>query len=178
MISDILVKYSVTPDGGTGTDKNAMHSYGPVYDYLFRPYENKKIDLLEVGVRGGWSIAAWKEFFPKANITGIDIEEPADIKVDGVEYIISNVRDIKTDKQYDIVIDDGSHKLRDMLYVAENFKLKVGGVMIIEDVRGLEKWYERIKSVSPYNAEYVDLRNVKGKNDDVLVVLRNYGCHK
>ena len=174
MISDILVKYSLTPEGKRGTDKNTLHSYGPVYDYIFRPYGDE-FDLLEIGVRGGWSMRAWKDAFPKANITGIDIEEPRDIRVDGVEYIISDVKDIKTDKEYDVIIDDGSHNIKDILYVVENFRLKVGGVMVIEDVGGSDGWFERIKAVTNYNAELIDLRKVKGQDDDVLVVLRNYG---
>lgn len=174
-ISEILTKYSKAPDGGHGTDKTTKHSYGPIYDYIFRPYEGREIDLLEVGVRGGQSIAAWREFLPKANICGIDIKEPTDIRVDDVDYIISDVRKVKTDKEYDIVIDDGSHRLEHAIYTVKNFKLKIGGVMIIEDCRNPEMRFTKIKEATNYNVELIDLRGVKGLGDDALIVLRNYG---
>lgn len=177
-VSEILTRYAKTPEGKDGTDKNSRHSYGPVYDYIFRPFENRSdVDIVEIGIRGGWSILAWREFFPKATICGIDIVDPDPIenKIDGVEFIISDVKELKPNKEFDIVIDDGSHKLKDVLHVVENFKLKVGGVMVIEDIQKPDKWLPEIKKATKYSVEYIDLRENKGLHDDSLAVLRNYG---
>ena len=51
--------------------------------------------------------------------------------------------------------------------------LKQDGIMIIEDVQKME-WTKRILSNVPENftAEVMDLRHVKGKYDDILIVIR------
>jgi hypothetical protein len=35
---------------------------------------------------------------------------------------------MRPNKEYDIVIDDGSHKLSDVVHTVRNFKLKVVGI--------------------------------------------------
>ena len=91
-ISEILTKYAWDGPMGHGTDKNRCkkhgHCYGRLYDHLFSPFKDKKIDLVEIGIEHGASIVSWREYFTKANIIGIDIKDMVDDKTDGVEYII------------------------------------------------------------------------------------------
>lgn len=176
-VSELLTKMG--KDGAYSTDKNRNrkwgHWYGPAYDYIFKPYKGK-IDLIEIGIETGASLEVWREFFPEANISGIEIDREKILKkLPDVEYIIADVKDYKPDKLYDIVIDDGSHKLSDVKYVVDNFKLKVGGVMVIEDCQAPQHWFDAIVKRTKYGVERIDFREVNGQHDDFMIVLRNYG---
>lgn len=177
-LSEILVKYIWLGEGQPGTDKNRLnkgHNYGLVYDALFDPFRDKEIDLIEIGIRHGASLMAWREFFPNAHISGVDIVDLVENKDPTMEYIITDVKKMKPTKRYDIVIDDGSHKIKDILYTIKNFKLKVGGIMIIEDLRAPNHWMDMIREATNYSVEIIDLRGATKKKDNFLVVLRNYG---
>jgi hypothetical protein len=177
-ISEILSEMG--KDGAYSTDKNRNrrwgHYYGPTYDYIFRPYSGK-IDIVEIGTETGASLEAWKRFFPEANITGIDIVDKSLKRVPDVEYVISDVKLFTPTHPYDIVIDDGSHKLSDVLYVVDNFKLKVGGVMVIEDCQAPQQWFDAIVEKTKYGVERIDFRDVNRQRDDFLILLRNYGYY-
>ena len=55
-ISEILKTYK--------TDKANEHSYGDYYDDLFSQYDkDAPISILELGVQGGGSVLAWKDYF-------------------------------------------------------------------------------------------------------------------
>ena len=174
MISEILKKHD--------TDKNKRnHKYGLAYDGILSPFNREgKLDIVEIGILYGESIRAWRECFPNANITGIDIIDNVENKINDVSYIIEDVKNTSFNEPFDIVIDDGSHRINDVLYTVENFKLKVGGVMIIEDCRKPDVWYEKIKEKTKYSIECIDLREFsRGPyHDDFLIVLRNYGYYK
>ena len=133
---------------------------------------------MEVGIEYGGSLLAWKEFFPNANVAGLDIVDKVEKKIPGIEYIICDVKEFKPKKEYDIVIDDGSHKLNDVLCTVRNFKLKVGGVMILEDVQRKDYWLKHITSSTKHSIETIDLKKMHGQHDDFLIVLRNYGYYQ
>lgn len=167
MIAEILKQYD--------TDKNNHHSYGDSYDNIFGSFDrNGKLDILEIGVQKGWSLKAWKDYFPNANIVGIDISDTR-VHKEGYEFILDDVKNIKLDKEFDIIIDDGSHFLEDVLYVTKNFKLKKDGVMIIEDCQDPDYWIREVLKVVPdeYTVSYDDLRWIKGHYDDFLIIIRN-----
>ena len=53
-------------------------TYFQVYEQLFKPYRNKKITFVEVGVLDGGSLFMWRKFFgKKARIIGIDLNPEA-----------------------------------------------------------------------------------------------------
>ena len=86
-ISQILTRLG--KDGAYSTDKNRNrrwgHCYGPAYDHLFKPFGGK-IDLIEIGIETGASLEAWRQYFPEANIAGIEIDEEKILKrIPGVE---------------------------------------------------------------------------------------------
>lgn len=131
-ISEILSKYD--------TDKIWHHRYGDAYDQLFSRFDrHAPLNILEVGTQKGGSLLAWKEYFPNANVIGVDIVDvvPDEYRKDCVTRIISDIKKVDFDEGFDIIIDDGSHYLADMVYVvATQFvPMRDGGVMILEDVR-------------------------------------------
>lgn len=131
-ISEILEKYE--------TDKISHHQYGKAYDELFARFDREaKLNILEVGTQKGGTLLAWKEYFPNANVMGVDIVDvvPEKYRKDTVTRIISDIKKVDFDDGFDIIIDDGSHYLGDMVYViATQFvPLKRNGVIILEDIR-------------------------------------------
>jgi 23S rRNA U2552 (ribose-2'-O)-methylase RlmE/FtsJ len=166
LISEILLKYD--------TDKVRDHSYGHSYDRLFSTYNrDAELDILEVGVQKGWSLIAWREYFPNAHIVGIDVKDEVVEKKENIEYIVSDIKDVSLDKEFDIIIDDGSHLLKDVLYTVQNFKLKEGGKMIIEDCQVPPVWLREIERATQYGVEAIDLTSIQGWTDDYLIVLHN-----
>ena len=57
------------------TDK-VQHGYLRIYDPIFSDYVDKEINLLEIGVFKGGSLFLWKDYFPKGQIFGIDLNAP------------------------------------------------------------------------------------------------------
>lgn len=176
-ISEILSKYD--------TDKNREHHYGDAYDYLFRNFDrNAKLNILEIGTQKGESLLAWRECFPNARITGIDIVDLVPNKRDDINYVVMDVNDYKTDEMFDIVIDDGSHWLKDIFHTTLYFSshLKSGGLIVIEDVQKPKLWVEVIVDIlNPYldynfNKElqisHNDIRE-SSRPDDFLIVIKN-----
>lgn len=165
-ISEILAKYE--------TDKVNGHCYGDSYDDIFSEFNREDpLNILEIGTQKGGSLLAWKEYFPNAKVTGIDIIDVVkpEYRSKDITYIVSDVKNYKTDEEFDIVIDDGSHFLEDVLYTVENFKLKKNGVMVIEDTQNVSEWTEAIAKKRDISVR--DLRGVNGNYDDYLILIYN-----
>jgi len=145
IIKDTLIKYKLT------TDKEHPHSYGDAYDMLFQDRLNKKNNILEIGIYMGGSIKAWSECFPKSTIYGVDItlqnlkhnfDDDKNVKI-----IEQDINYLEFEEELDIIIDDGSHYIDDVVSAFDFLypKLKVGGMYVIEDVQEAGKWDEEIK---------------------------------
>jgi hypothetical protein len=134
-----------------GTDKWGTHFYTPVYHELLSRWRDQPVRLLEIGVGGddlqtlgGASLATWAEYFPRGQITGIDIAEkrlPLDARIklfkgsQDDRGFLNSVCDARG--PFDIIIDDGSHIPK---HVVASFQvlfplLAENGLYIIEDVQ-------------------------------------------
>ncbi|MFA5777628.1 MAG: class I SAM-dependent methyltransferase [Parcubacteria group bacterium] len=116
------------------------------YEEMFADLRDKEIKYLEVGVLKGGSIEWAQKFFPKGKIVGADIhftEEAEDLaekeritfrEVDQKE--VATMQEIgKEFGEFDIIIDDGSHR-KDLTlntFSALWKYVKSGGWYIIED---------------------------------------------
>jgi len=196
---DILNEFNLDSDflnqgySEGGTDKNTCHSYiENFYEKVFEPYKESKIDLLEIGIETGGSLKLWKEYFLNSkSIIGIDISDgKIDQRyrnIDGVTINIGDAYDEKFSKkfeQFDIIIDDGPHTLESQLKSVELYlpKLKEDGLFIIEDIQSIEhfdsliekskKVCELIDNQIEYNVECIDLRDKKGRWDDLIFLIR------
>lgn len=173
-IEEILKKYD--------TDK-VNHSYGIAYHDIFNKFDrNANLNILEIGTQKGGSLCAWKDYFPNAKVTGIDIIDVVENKRDDINYIVSDVHDYRTEEEFDIVIDDGSHWLKDVVHSAVYFanRLKENGVMIIEDVQNPEVWISTLTNVLSSQLEYNkykfkfgygDFRPIGSQRDDFLFII-------
>lgn len=129
-----------------GCDKGILHSYIDIYSKIFSPYRTKSINILEIGVASGHSLLMWEEYFTKANIYGIDLTPIPDIIKDHsrITYYEGDATQIQPnifpDTVFDIIIDDGDHKLASQVFTICLFskRIKSGGLYIIEDI-----WVEK-----------------------------------
>lgn len=168
-----------TPDG-TG-DKGTLHSYIEPYDDLFSSIRFNKSNLLEIGVAGGYSMKMWKEYFENSIIYGIDVDDTC-CRHEEERIIIAigdatNKDDIKkhfNNIKFNIIIDDGSHRLEDQLtsYQLLNPYLTNDGIYIIEDVVNISRDMKHFLNLNQ-NVSIIDRIRVKGRYDDVLVVIKN-----
>jgi hypothetical protein len=119
------------------TDKGRDHCYEHMYAAIFSTYDINS--LLEIGVRDGRSISAWRDLFPNIQITGIDIAYNKKVKVDNnFEYIIYNSTDPRLKnlmfEEHDIIIDDGSHMCADQISTFNNLSGAFSKCYVIEDI--------------------------------------------
>jgi len=94
-------------------------SYFQVYDQILKPYKNKKVKFVEVGVSNGGSLFIWKKYFAKNSIIiGVDLNPDAKkLEKYGFKIFIGNQADknfwyhfYKKVGKIDILLDDGGHK--------------------------------------------------------------------
>lgn len=169
-----------------GTDKLTTHSYGDVYTNIVSQIKTNSPNILEIGIAGGYGIKAFSEYFPAGNIFGIDIE-------DRVEQSIKQTSNIKLhfgnallpesihhfDVSYDLIIEDASHFPEHQIQHFDDFCkcMKQGGYYIIEDVA--EVHFGKVKCATAAIAAangltqtVYDLRHIKGRFDDILLVFK------
>jgi glycosyltransferase involved in cell wall biosynthesis len=130
----------------SGTDKSSLcHNYTRYYDRYFASIRQRPLKLLEIGVEKGRSIRTWEEFFPNAEIFGIDVD-PA-CRQYGSERTRIFIGDQADERflrsvaqtaggSFDIIIDDGGHFMHQQ---KASFKVLFeyvapGGIYVIEDL--------------------------------------------
>jgi hypothetical protein len=122
--------------------KGKLH-FLKIYDDYFKNFKNKKINILEIGVNEGKSLMIWKDYFPKANIIGIDLKS-YNFNINRIFTFQGDQTDInfllgvsRKFKKFDIIIDDGSHVCSHIIKtfgVLFDF-LKEDGLYICEDLQ-------------------------------------------
>ncbi len=173
---------------GYTTDKDTTHSYLDSYDRILGPYKNKHVDLLEIGNNGGESIKLWDDYFDSCEITGIEVLDIPQLhelnKRDNINihqntdaYSQETFQKFQ-DKKFDIIIDDGSHLPQHQVFALKYWftLLKDDGVIIIEDIQNINFAQSIIDHSEQIHvklyAEIIDLRNNKGRFDDIMIVVR------
>jgi len=170
-LNEIGLKYN--------SDKSSSyHCYLEEYDNFFSKYRNKNISFLEIGILDGDSINIFNEFFEDANIVAIDIDDKSHLKKNNINIIQGDQSDRDfldkfNNEYFDIIIDDGSHKMsHQQISIGVLFKkLKRGGIYIIEDLHtSFDGYIENIKygnnlfELSDGNRTIDFLNGIKNKN--------------
>jgi hypothetical protein len=151
-----------------GTDKGTGrrgHQYTRIYSELLEPLRDRPIRLLEIGLlgmrRGGWddkllrdkgethgrdapSLKMWSEYFPRAEIFGLDFNDFTGVKIDRCKIFradASSADELRAvwneiGGELDVIIDDASHASdHQQITLGALFPaVKPGGVFIIEDL--------------------------------------------
>ena len=153
------------------------HGYSKFYEDKLEKLKNKEINILEIGSFAGASAAAFVKYFRKSNVYCFDINisnfkyKSKNIHVFGIDINNKN-KNIKTlteiftknnFKEFDIIIDDGSHNLTDILKGLKFFFkfLKKRGIYIIEDFKH-PNYYEYNRNIEHLLIDEF-LNNIKNK---------------
>ena len=157
-LNNLMIKY--------GTDKQSdYHNYVPYYSQYFSSLEDKKLNILEIGIFrptpnngiknavAGASLKAWEEYFPNSYIFGADLSDFTDVETDRIKTIKANQEKRQGDQSlssitdqvpsgFDIIIDDGGHTMeQQQVTLGYMFPfLKSGGIFVIEDLHTSYKW--------------------------------------
>jgi hypothetical protein len=138
-----------------GTDKSSHHhGYARNYEMHFGSRRATVRRLLEIGVgginswrgyettQGGQSLRMWSDYFPNAEIVGVDIHAKA-VSGGRIRFEQGDQSDpvflhalIEKYRPFDIVIDDGSHRAS---HITASFAalwpaVVPGGIYVIEDL--------------------------------------------
>ena len=173
------------------TDKDSDHSYIEPYEMLLSPFKDKACDLLEIGVNYGGSAMMWYNYLPRSHLFLIDnrnvLLPHITSAVDrgrwhfylGDAYTIEMTAIMRQEcpTGFDLIIDDGPHSLESQKFVITAYLplLKKGGILVIEDIPcigDVEILKESVPSSSEFQVEIIDLRDVKGRYDDILFVVK------
>jgi hypothetical protein len=156
------------------TKKNSKYNnYGKYYEKYLNNYINKEINYLEIGISKCDSLFAMHEYFNNAkNIVGIDCNPYCitfeqkqknifiEIGKQNNELFLKNVNDKYGG--FDIIIDDGSHELNDILISFNTLfpLLNDKGVYIIENTINIREYlysfHNLVKHKNKSNKDYCE----------------------
>jgi hypothetical protein len=205
---DILSKqYGLDKSISTG-----CHNYIPGYTKLFQNIRYDVKNLLEIGIgslengqmgginglvatnygySSGNSLKCWSDYFPYANIYGIDIYSHPELNYNKIKTYVadqSNENDLQNvinniNNNLDIIIDDGSHngehQVFSFMYLHKY--LSPNGIYVIEDIQpyNIEKFKDlsifpsTFKNfiISNFKIEYFDTRYSANRfrEDDFMI---------
>lgn len=143
-----------------GSDK-AQHGYAKFYAKHLPANPSR---ILEIGVKEGASIRAWKELFPNAEIHGLDLFKEFPVPdIPGITFHQGNQCDwrlLERLRQYnfDIIIDDGSHNARDQMMSFYGLAKK-GCTYFFEDLHCLKEDFYLQELPVYVSARYIFLMN-------------------
>ena len=149
---DILAKKYGTDKQTNSHGETKYHGYTPTFHNLFKNERGEFENILEIGVREGWSHKMWYDYFPNSMIYGVDNmgdpciqnikEEILAIENDRIKLFIGDQEDEEfleksfKNKEFDLILDDGGHHSRQQQISFKVLfpKLKPGRYYIIEDL--------------------------------------------
>jgi hypothetical protein len=126
--------------------------YLEIYEKHFRRYVNKSPKVLEIGVCEGGSLDLWKAYFGTGcQIIGVDVNPACkDFEDEQTRIFIGNQADrnflhglIEQAGPFDIVIDDGGHRMTEQIVSFEELYPATAddGIYLVEDLH-TSYWHE------------------------------------
>ena len=131
--------------GGFQARDTVGHGYSLIYEKYFQPLRSAPLKLLEIGVFDGRSLKLWQEYFPRSEVFGLDIDPDCTRYADErIKILIGSQTDPEILEEIadqaggslDVVIDDGSHFVDDMIGSFRILFERVapGGLYVLEDI--------------------------------------------
>jgi len=130
---------------------NTGHGFSNFYEKQLKNWKDKEIKILEIGSFAGSSAAAFVKYFNKSKVFCFDVNisnfkyHSKNIEVFGVDinnskkvkYILRKIFNDYNFENFDLIIEDGSHQLSDILHSLKFFfkYLKKDGIFVIEDYK-------------------------------------------
>jgi hypothetical protein len=143
-----------------GSDK-ARNEYVPMYHSFLKTLREKPIELLEIGIgtmipgvassmvgyslpgyAPGGSLRAWRDYFPRGRIMGIDVQPDTQFVEDRIQTALADssskeqLDGVLGDRTFDVIIDDGLHYDETQVKTMQNLwhRVRPGGFYVIEDI--------------------------------------------
>lgn len=131
----------------TGKLSDKWNLYLQQWDDIFLYYKDKEVNILEIGIQNGGSLEIWAKYFRNAQkIVGCDINQACrnlEFDDDRIKIVVGDANSNAVENKitnltpnFDIIIDDGSHKSDDIIISFSRYynKLNVDGIYVIEDL--------------------------------------------
>ena len=165
--------------------KDVGHGYSEFYEKHLNIFKNKKINILEIGSFAGASASSFVKYFPLSTVYCLDINLTnfkfisKNIKVFGLDVskksminkFYQKIKISQETEHFDIIIDDGSHKLSDIIISLNIFfrNLKSGGFYVLEDFK-FPNYYPHLYDCSEKKIDEIlsCLKNKKKFNSNIL----------
>ncbi len=134
------------------------HGFAQFYEKHFNNFKNEKINFFEIGTWEGASLASFSKYFNNANLYGLDRNFKFKYKSKRINFYYcdtTNKKDLKKisnkigKKKFQVIIDDGSHLLNDIIHNLKFFLDFVDnkGYYVIEDYNHPE-YYSHLNNSS------------------------------
>ena len=170
-INDLFEYFNCDKGSNFQTTENKRikaHNYSVFYEKYFNKIKNEKFNFLELGSHEGKGIAAFYHFFPNAKLIGANIN-PFQMRyysnrIEEVYIDVSSKKILQNftnyfDNRFQIIIDDASHNLRDILITLPILfkKLSSGGFYVIEDINQ----FDVFKNLNPTREKLTPIKILK-----------------
>ena len=171
------------------SEKEFSHDYIHVYEHLLKDKPVRKVMEIGLGWPGlmhrayeaGASLRMWAEYFPEAEVYGLDIRPDALVNEGRIHSYLcdqSNIGSLLNAKlsvgeNFDLIVDDGSHIPYDQALTASVFVplLSETGIYVIEDVYP-GKATETLLGTYSLNFEVIECRLDRVENDRLILMER------
>ena len=168
-----------------GKEKILSHGYSIFYEKKLEQYKDKNLNILEIGSYAGASAAAFTKYLPKSKVYCFDVNiskfkyESENINVFGIDInnqkkVAKTLNKIFSEQnftQFDLIIDDGSHNLSDILTSLKFFfkYVKNNGLYIIEDYKH-PNYYKYNKNINHLLVDqiFLNLNDKKFFNSNIF----------
>lgn len=123
-----------------GTDKAVDHNFLNAYEGFFDACNFEPKTIVEVGIWRGESLRMWSEYFPVANIIGLDINKNLFFSTEKITCTFADQSNVATITPFaaiaDLFVDDGSHQWSHQIKTFEAVwpLLSTGSIYIMEDL--------------------------------------------
>ncbi len=164
-----------------------LHDYIPTYERLLYGREIQRV--LEIGIgtmdamrhvngyQPGASLRMWRDYFPGAEIWGVDIHPGVMVNEVRIRSMVGDQSNTESllhiartvGGRFDFIVDDGSHNLDHQALTANTLiplLLAKKGVYVIEDVI----WRKDLYALLPWPVE-VKICDLKRTPDDCLFII-------
>ena len=140
-LTDLCALHGNTDKGGDESVTGWKHCYSEFYGRLLASRRHEIRSMLEIGILRGGSLLAWRDFFPAAEVHGVDV---ADCRHMGQERLVVHHADAYSEDfmeslaghKFDFILDDGPHTAESWVFFFNRYRalLSDGGIMMAEDV--------------------------------------------
>jgi hypothetical protein len=190
-----------------GSDKGSgVHNYTTIYSAILGKLREQPLRIFELGLgtnnpdlissmglhgHPGASLRGWRELFPRALVSGADIDRDVLFEEDRIKTFYCDQRDSVAIRDlwsqcalqggFDFIIDDGLHTFEGNTSFLDGSleQLRPGGFYVIEDIfrETIERWHNQLVTIyAPrfpnYEFAFVELPNSFNDYENNMLIIR------